>query len=133
MNVPNATVMVIENAERFGLAQLHQLRGRVGRGKKPGICFLLAYNVSPQSRARLEVVRSSNDGFFIAEEDLRLRGPGDLLGVRQWGQPYFRLADLQQDRELLHLAAQAAKDLLSRDAELARFPELAAELDTYPI
>lgn len=133
MNVPNATVMVIENAERFGLAQLHQLRGRVGRGKKPGICFLLAYNVSPQSRARLEVVRSSNDGFFIAEEDLRLRGPGDLLGVRQWGQPYFHLADLQQDRELLHLAAQAAKDLLSRDAELARFPELAAELDTYPI
>ncbi|HPT83647.1 MAG TPA: ATP-dependent DNA helicase RecG [Limnochordia bacterium] len=133
MNVPNATVMVIENAERFGLAQLHQLRGRVGRGNKPGICFLLAYNHSAQSRARLEVVRRSNDGFFIAEEDLRLRGPGDLLGVRQWGQPYFRLADLQQDRELLQLAAEAARELLSRDPQLKGYPELAAELDNYPV
>lgn len=133
MNVPNATVMVIENAERFGLAQLHQLRGRVGRGKKPGICFLLAYSNSPQARARLEVVRRSNDGFFIAEEDLRLRGPGDLLGVRQWGQPLFRLADLQRDRELLQAAAEAVRELLSRDALLAGYPELAAELDHFPI
>ena len=133
MNVPNATVMVIENAERFSLAQLHQLRGRVGRGKKPGICFLLAYSNSPQARARLEVVRRSNDGFFIAEEDLRLRGPGDLLGVRQWGQPLFRLADLQRDRELLQAAAEAVRELLSRDALLAGYPELAAELDHFPI
>ena len=133
MNVPNATVMVIENAERFGLAQLHQLRGRVGRGRKPGICFLLAYSHSPQARARLEVVRKSNDGFFIAEEDLRLRGPGDLMGVRQWGQPYFRLADLQADRELLQLAAEAARELLSRDPLLKGYPELAQELDNYPI
>lgn len=133
MNVPNATVMVIENAERFGLAQLHQLRGRVGRGKKPGICFLLAYNLSPQSRARLEVVRRSNDGFFIAEQDLLLRGPGDLLGVRQWGQPYFRLADLTRDKDLLQQAAEAAKALLSRDPHLEGYPELAAELDQYPL
>jgi ATP-dependent DNA helicase RecG len=133
MNVPNATVMVIENAERFGLAQLHQLRGRVGRGEKPGICFLLAYSSSPHSRERLEVVRKSNDGFFIAEEDLRLRGPGDLLGVRQWGQPFFRLADLQEDRELLRLAAEAARELLSGDASLQRYPELVQELDQYPI
>lgn len=133
MNVPNATVMVIENAERFGLAQLHQLRGRVGRGKKPGICFLLAYNHSPQSRARLEVVRKSNDGFFIAEEDLRLRGPGDLLGVRQWGQPYFRLADLVRDRELLQQASQAAKELVSTDPELKAYPDLRAELNYFPI
>ncbi|WP_461370385.1 helicase-related protein, partial [Candidatus Darwinibacter acetoxidans] len=133
MNVPNATVMVIENAERFGLAQLHQLRGRVGRGEKPGICFLLAYSSSPHSRERLEVVRKSNDGFFIAEEDLRLRGPGDLLGVRQWGQPFFRLADLQEDRELLRLAAEAARELLSGDASLQGYPELVQELDQYPI
>lgn len=131
MNVPNATVMVIENAERFGLAQLHQLRGRVGRGSKPGVCFLLAYGLSEQSRARLEVVRKSNDGFFIAEEDLRLRGPGDLLGIRQWGQPLFRLGDLQEDRDLLQEAAQLAQELLSKDPGLKQHPELARELDEY--
>lgn len=129
MNVPNATVMVIENAERFGLAQLHQLRGRVGRGNKGGICFLLAYNTSPHSRERLEVVRKSNDGFFIAEEDLRLRGPGDLLGIRQWGQPLFRLADLQGDGKILQLAAQKAQELLTADPSLQAFPSLSAELD----
>ncbi|NMB02538.1 MAG: ATP-dependent DNA helicase RecG [Firmicutes bacterium] len=129
MNVPNATVMVIENAERFGLAQLHQLRGRVGRGSKPGICFLLAYSTSPHSRARLDVVRKSNDGFFIAEEDLRLRGPGDLLGIRQWGQPLFRLGDLQEDRELLQLAAEQAQALLNSCSGLEAYPDLLDELD----
>lgn len=129
MDVPNATVMVIENAERFGLAQLHQLRGRVGRGSKPGICFLLAYNLSPHSRERLEVVRRSNDGFFIAEEDLRLRGPGDLLGVRQWGQPFFRLADLEEDTEILQQAAGQVEKLLIQDPTLASYPELAGELE----
>lgn len=128
MNVPNATVMVIENAERFGLAQLHQLRGRVGRGHKGGICFLLAYSTSQTSRERLEVVRKSNDGFFIAEEDLRLRGPGDLLGLRQWGQPLFRLADLEGDRDLLELAAQKAQELLADDPTLMGYPDLQVEL-----
>lgn len=129
MNVPNATVMVIENAERFGLAQLHQLRGRVGRGTKGGICFLLAYTMSAHSRERLEVVRRSNDGFFIAEEDLRLRGPGDLMGIRQWGQPLFRLGDLQEDRETLELAAEKAHEILTLDPILESFPYLSAELD----
>jgi len=129
MDVPNATVMVIENAERFGLAQLHQLRGRVGRGSKGGICFLLAYNASPHSRERLEVVRRSNDGFFIAEEDLRLRGPGDLLGIRQWGQPLFRLADLREDREALQLAAEKAAAILEEDPNLTSYPALRGELD----
>lgn len=128
MDVPNATVMVIENAERFGLAQLHQLRGRVGRGEKPGICFLLSYGNSKQSRARLDVVRKSNDGFFIAEEDLRLRGPGDLRGIRQWGQPLFRLADLTRDGELLELSAQLAQSLLDEDPILANYPQLVAEI-----
>ena len=129
MNVPNATVMVIENAERFGLAQLHQLRGRVGRGHKGGICFLLAYNVSAHSRERLEVVRKSNDGFFIAEEDLRLRGPGDLLGIRQWGQPLFRLADLKGDQDILQQAALKAQKILEQDPNLESYPLLREELD----
>jgi ATP-dependent DNA helicase RecG len=131
MNVPNATVMVIENAERFGLAQLHQLRGRVGRGSKGGICFLLAYNLSSHSRERLEVVRRSNDGFFIAEEDLRLRGPGDLLGIRQWGQPLFRLADLEDDQDILILASLKARELVEGDPLLAGYPCLRQELERY--
>ena len=130
MNVPNATVMVIENAERFGLAQLHQLRGRVGRGTKGGICFLLAYNLAPHSRERLDVVRKSNDGFYIAEEDLRLRGPGDLFGVRQWGQPLFRLADLGEDSEILTEAAHQVRELLARDP-LVSSPQLRLELERY--
>ncbi len=129
MDVPNATVMVIENAERFGLAQLHQLRGRVGRGEKGGICFLLAYSHGEQTRERLEVIRKSTDGFFIAEEDLRLRGPGDLLGVRQWGQPLFRVADLQLDRDLLEFSAAEAQRLLLSDPELKAYPQLRAELE----
>ena len=130
MNVPHATVMVIENAERFGLAQLHQLRGRVGRGNKGGICFLLAYNLTPHSRDRLNVVRTSNDGFFIAEEDLRLRGPGDLFGIRQWGQPLFRLADLKEDQDILTKAALQVKELLETHS-LAEYPELRRELERY--
>jgi ATP-dependent DNA helicase RecG len=129
MDVPNATVIVIENAERFGLAQLHQLRGRVGRSSKGGICFLLAYSTSPHSRERLEVVRRSNDGFFIAEEDLRLRGPGDLLGVRQWGQPLFRLGDLREDRQALQLAAEKADAILTQDPGLKSYPHLRDELN----
>lgn len=129
MNVPNATVMVIENAERFGLAQLHQLRGRVGRGNKPGICFLLSYTNSPVSRERLEVIRKSTDGFFIAEEDLRLRGPGDLLGVRQWGMPVFLIGDIVEDRELLETTAHLAFTILQEDPTLAKYPELLREIE----
>lgn len=129
MDVPNATVIVIENAERFGLAQLHQLRGRVGRGEKAGVCFLLAYNYGEQTRERLEVIRKSTDGFFIAEEDLRLRGPGDLLGVRQWGQPLFRVADLEADRDVLEFSAAEAQKLLFSDPELEHYPRLRAELE----
>lgn len=129
MDVPNATVIVIENAERFGLAQLHQLRGRVGRGAKAGICFLLAYTHGEQTKERLEVIRKSTDGFFIAEEDLRLRGPGDLMGVRQWGQPLFRVADLEKDRDLLEFSASEAQRLLATDPELGRYPQLRAELE----
>ena len=129
MNVPNATVIVIENAERFGLAQLHQLRGRVGRGNKGGICFLLAYNTSEHSRERLDVVRKSNDGFFIAEEDLRLRGPGDLLGVRQSGQPLFRIADLVSDRDILEKSARLAQEVLLKDPDLCGYPDLKKEIE----
>ncbi|HHY09025.1 MAG TPA: ATP-dependent DNA helicase RecG [Firmicutes bacterium] len=128
MNVPNATVMVIENAERFGLAQLHQLRGRVGRGSEPGICFLLPYSFSEQSKERLNVIRRSNDGFHIAEADLKLRGPGDLLGVRQWGQPLFKIGDIVEDRDILKKSAQQAHELLEKDPTLAAFPRLQAEI-----
>ena len=129
MNVPNATVMIIENAERFGLAQLHQLRGRVGRGSKPGICFLLSYSDSRQSRERLEVIRGSTDGFLIAEEDLRIRGPGDLLGVRQWGMPLFRVGDIVEDQDMLKSTAAEAQALLDEDPNLVKYPQLLAEIE----
>lgn len=128
MNVPNATVMVIENAERYGLAQLHQLRGRVGRGDKPGICFLLSYNLSELGRARLDVIRNTNDGFKIAEEDLKLRGPGDLLGVRQSGQPLFKLANLLEDSAILEESARLVQELLLDDPDLKNYSYLKNEL-----
>ncbi|NLJ80593.1 MAG: ATP-dependent DNA helicase RecG [Firmicutes bacterium] len=128
MDVPNATVMVIENAERFGLAQLHQLRGRVGRGQEAGICFLIAYNLSAQSRERLNVIRHSNDGFYIAEQDLRLRGPGDLLGVRQSGQPWFKLGDIVEDLELLKKSGREVSLLLQKDPRLENHPQLLKEI-----
>ncbi|MBK5919832.1 ATP-dependent DNA helicase RecG [Rhodothalassium salexigens] len=119
VDVPNATVMVIEHAERFGLAQLHQLRGRVGRGDKASRCLLLrAERVSETARARLDVLRRSDDGFLIAEEDLRLRGAGEVLGTRQSGLPQFRLADLDAHGELMARARDEARLILARDAEL---------------
>lgn len=129
MNIPRATVMVIENADRFGLAQLHQLRGRVGRGDKQGYCFLIADLKTDTVRARLNAIRNSNDGFLIAEEDLKLRGPGDLLGLRQSGQPMFLLGDIVADQELLIIAAEAAKALLGQDPELDEYPTLKEELN----
>jgi ATP-dependent DNA helicase RecG len=109
VDVPNATVMVIEHAERFGLAQLHQLRGRVGRGRFPSTCVLVAHGrVSEEARARLEVMTRTEDGFAIAEKDLELRGPGDFFGTRQWGMPRFRVSHLIRDRDLLERARDEA-------------------------
>jgi ATP-dependent DNA helicase RecG len=109
VDVPNATVMVIEHAERFGLAQLHQLRGRVGRGASSSSCALLAYGrLSEIARARLDVMVSTEDGFAIAERDLEIRGPGDFFGTRQWGMPTFRVAHLIRDRDLLERARAEA-------------------------
>ena len=119
VNVPNATIMVIEHAERFGLSQLHQLRGRIGRGDKPSSCLLLYQGpLSKTGRARLSVIRDSQDGFHIAEEDLRLRGGGELMGTRQSGLPEFRIARLPEQGELLAAARDDARLILSRDPQL---------------
>ncbi len=120
VDVPEATVMVIEHAERFGLAQLHQLRGRVGRGSRPSSCLLLyAAPLGETARARIEILRETDDGFRIAEEDLRLRGAGEVLGTRQSGLPVFRLADLAVHGALLTAANDDARLILERDPELA--------------
>jgi ATP-dependent DNA helicase RecG len=109
LDVPNATVMVVEHAERFGLAQLHQLRGRVGRGAGEAICVLMSHGrLSDDARARLDVMTRSDDGFLIAEKDLELRGPGDFFGTRQWGMPDFRASHLIRDRDLLERARAEA-------------------------
>lgn len=112
---PNATIMVIENAERFGLSQLHQLRGRVGRGGKESECFLFGEPKNEEGKRRLRVLTKTNDGFQIAEEDLRLRGPGELLGLRQSGEPYFRVADLDRDLPILLTARQKALEILKEE------------------
>jgi len=117
LDVPKAAVMVIENAERFGLAQIHQLRGRVGRGGTDAACLLISGDKGP-GRDRLKILETTGDGFRIAEEDLRFRGPGDLIGTRQAGWPEFRIADLMADPELLLRARKAAFDLVERDPEL---------------
>jgi ATP-dependent DNA helicase RecG len=120
VDVPAATVMVVEHAERFGLAQLHQLRGRVGRGDKPSTCLLLYQKpLGETARARLRMMRETEDGFRIAEEDLRLRGAGELLGTRQSGLPDFRLADLAAHGELLAAARDDTRLILERDPDLA--------------
>ena len=120
VNAPNATAMIIEHAERFGLAQLHQLRGRVGRGEKPSSCVLLyKAPLGETATARLNVLRQSEDGFVIAEEDLRLRGAGDMLGAAQSGFPVYRLADLSVHAELLAAARDDAKLIIARDPDLA--------------
>ncbi|MGM9619785.1 MAG: ATP-dependent DNA helicase RecG [Oscillospiraceae bacterium] len=124
VDVPNATVMLVENAERFGLSQLHQLRGRVGRGKHKSYCILLSDNDSPETRERLKVMTETGDGFKIAEADLRLRGPGDFFGQRQHGLPAMRAADLSCDMPLLQEAQAAAEELLRQDPGLTRHPEI---------
>jgi ATP-dependent DNA helicase RecG len=119
VDVPEASVMVIEQAERFGLAQLHQLRGRVGRGAAASFCLLLHSEAMPDSaRRRLALLRDTDDGFLIADEDFRLRGGGDLLGTRQSGLPGWKLADPATDEGLLHMAAGDAELLLQKDPRL---------------
>ena len=132
VDVPNATVMLVEHAERFGLAQLHQLRGRVGRGTQQSFCLLLASGVRgkgvgdkrdsgvSEARQRLEALVNSTDGFVIAEEDLRIRGPGEFFGVRQWGVPEFRAANLIRDAAMLEQARQEAFALVKADPHLAQ-------------
>ena len=119
INVPNATVMMVENAERFGLAQLHQLRGRVGRGREQSYCIFMSGSKGKETKKRLEVLNQSNDGFYIASEDLKLRGPGDLFGIRQSGVLEFRMGDVFQDSRVLEQASEAAGRILEEDAELA--------------
>jgi ATP-dependent DNA helicase RecG len=130
VDVPNASVMVIENAERFGLAQLHQLRGRVGRGSAQSYCVLVAGEHSKKTRQRLKIIESSTDGFVIAEADLKLRGPGELRGTRQSGIPDLRLADLANDAEIIEQARELAKHILAHDPRLEhpRLGYLRAEL-----
>ncbi len=118
IDIPNASVMVIENAERFGLAQLHQLRGRIGRGEAAGLCILLAEAHTEEARRRMEIMVATDDGFRIAEEDLRLRGPGEFYGVRQHGVPEFHLADPFEDWSILEKANEEAKIILVKDPEL---------------
>lgn len=118
INVPNATVMMVENSERFGLAQLHQLRGRIGRGRDQSYCIFISGNDNSRSMERLKILNRSNDGFFIAEEDLKLRGPGDLFGIRQSGAMEFKIADIYQDSSLLKEISITVDNILREDPDL---------------
>ena len=118
VNVPNATVMMVENAERFGLAQLHQLRGRVGRGKYQSYCIFIQGNNEENTSKRLKILNESNDGFYIAGEDLKLRGPGDLFGIRQSGLMEFKIGDIYNDAGILKNASEAAGEILALDFDL---------------
>jgi len=129
VDVPNATVMVILDAARFGIAQLHQLRGRVGRGIHPSTCHLVGEATTPDGEARLEALVRTTDGFELAEVDLELRGEGTIMGERQKGRNDLKLASLRRDREWVERAREAAFDLLDRDPDLATVPDLAAEID----
>jgi ATP-dependent DNA helicase RecG len=126
VDVANATLMIVEHAERFGLAQLHQLRGRVGRGRAPGTCVLVARGSSEDSEARLRALLDTTDGFAIAEADLAIRGPGEFLGTRQHGRlPDLRIADLTRDVRQIAIAREAALQTVRRDPQLRSSPELA--------
>ena len=116
VDVPDATIMVIENAERFGLAQLHQLRGRVGRGAEQSYCVLLYDQLSSSARKRLSALRRSNDGFFIAEQDMKIRGEGDLIGTKQSGLPNFKFADIWNHKDLAHESSEQAKEIINNSS-----------------
>jgi ATP-dependent DNA helicase RecG len=118
IDVPNAAIMVVENAERFGLSGLHQLRGRIGRGRYKSTCIFISDYKSGPTADRLNVIKNNNDGFKIADEDLRLRGPGDFLGSRQHGLPSLKIADIYADNDILRLAGMAAANLLENDPKL---------------
>ena len=125
VDVPNAALMIIENAERFGLSQLHQLRGRVGRGRHKSWCVLVSDSKGEEVKARLSIMSKTNNGFEISEEDLRLRGPGDFFGARQHGLPEMHVADLGADTQVLKTAQEEAKALLAADPQLS-LPEHSA-------
>ena len=120
VNVPNATVMMIENAERFGLAQLHQLRGRVGRGRYQSYCIMVNASDQDGTQERLDILNRSNDGFYIASEDLKLRGPGDFFGMRQSGDLEFKLADIFTDANILKAVSEEVNKLLEEDPTLEK-------------
>ncbi|MCZ6662921.1 MAG: helicase-related protein, partial [Actinobacteria bacterium] len=128
IDVPNATVMVIEDADRFGLSQLHQLRGRVGRGEYPGTCLLIADPTTDEAEGRLAAMAGTNDGFRLAEEDLRIRGQGTVFGTRQSGVKDLRLADILEDFDTLVAARRDAFGMVDDDPQLSGHPELAAEV-----
>jgi len=131
VDVPNATLMVIIHAERFGLAQLHQLRGRVGRGSVQSHCILLSYGAAEDARRRLAVMVGTNDGFKIAEEDLVIRGPGEFFGTRQSGLPDLKVADIIRDAKLLEAARKDAFGLIEQDPELKQYPELRRSIEDF--
>ena len=120
VDVPNATIMMIEDAERFGLSQLHQLRGRVGRGDAQSYCILVTDHVTDACRQRMQIMSRMRDGFQIAEADLQLRGPGDFFGERQHGLPPLKAADMLKDMELIQETEQAAKQILEEDPDLTQ-------------
>lgn len=130
VDVPNAAVMVIENAERFGLSQLHQLRGRVGRGKWESSCILITDNTSDECRQRMKIMSSTTDGFKISEEDLKMRGPGDFFGSAQHGLPPLKIADIACNMELMSMAQNCAHELLSDDPQLNKPEHRALKMDT---
>ena len=133
VNVPNATVMMIENAERFGLAQLHQLRGRVGRGSHQSYCIMVYSSDNEAVKKRLDILNKSNDGFEIAGKDLQLRGPGDLFGVRQSGLMDFQIADVFADASIMQSANEAVTAILDKDPELKgeEYSDLRQKLVSY--
>ena len=132
VNVPNATVMMIENAERFGLAQLHQLRGRVGRGSHQSYCIIISGNDSKETKQRLDIMNKSNDGFYIASEDLKLRGPGDLFGIRQSGDISFKIGDIFNDAKVLKKANDAANIISEKEIkEMLKSSWLNKKLEYY--
>ncbi|MCH5193304.1 MAG: ATP-dependent DNA helicase RecG [Oscillospiraceae bacterium] len=129
VDVPNATVILIENSDRFGLSQLHQLRGRVGRGQYQSYCILIAESFTDESRQRLEIMTKTSDGFVISEHDLKMRGAGDFFGNRQHGLPDLKIADIATDRELLAQCQKAAKELIENSPDLSEYPLLKSEID----
>ena len=129
VDVPNATLMIIEDAGQFGLAQLHQLRGRIGRGKSESTCILLeSVSITPEGHERITVMTQTSDGFELSEADLIQRGPGEVCGTHQHGVTDFRIADLVRDFKILKLAKKEANDLISKDPDLNSEPQLKKEL-----